>query len=142
MNSSKKIFSSIDEYISEFPPDIQKILNQIRTAIKKAAPKATEIISYGMPAFKQNKVLVYFAVGKNHIGFYPTPNPIKIFSKELDTFKTSKGAVQLPLDRKIPLALISKITKFRVREDLKSLQKHKAGKRKINRDRLSLLSFF
>lgn len=130
MNSSKKIFSSIDEYISEFPPDIQKIPNQIRTAIKKAAPKATEIISYGMPAFKQNKVLVYFAVGKNHIGFYPTPNPIKIFSKELDTFKTSKGAVQLPLDRKIPLALISKITKFRVREDLKSLQKHKAGKKK------------
>jgi uncharacterized protein YdhG (YjbR/CyaY superfamily) len=130
MNSSKKIFSSIDEYISEFPPDIQKILNQIRTAIKKASPKATEVISYGMPAFKQNKVLVYFAVGKNHIGFYPTPNPIKIFREELDTYKTSKGAIQFPLDRKIPLALISKITKFRVREDLESLQKHKAGKKK------------
>jgi uncharacterized protein YdhG (YjbR/CyaY superfamily) len=130
MNSSKKIFSSIDEYISEFPPDIQKILNQIRSAVKKAAPKAAEVISYGMPAFKQNKVLVYFAVGKNHIGFYPTPNPIKIFSKELDTFKTSKGAIQFPLDRKIPLALISKITKFRVREDLESLQKHNAGQKK------------
>lgn len=117
MNSSKKIITCIDEYISAFPPDIQKILNQLRTAIKKAAPKATEVISYGMPAFKQNKVLVYFAAGKNHIGFYPTPEPIVVFSKELKAYKTSKGAIQFPLDKKIPLALVSKITKFRVKED-------------------------
>ena len=71
-----------------------------------------------MPAFKQNKVLVYFAVGKNHIGFYPTPNPIIVLVKNLATYKTSKGAIQFPLDKKIPLTLISKITKFRVKEDL------------------------
>jgi uncharacterized protein YdhG (YjbR/CyaY superfamily) len=118
MNSSNKVYSSFEEYIEVFPPDIQKILRQIRATIKKAAPKATEVISYGMPAFKQNKVLVYFAAGKNHIGFYPTPNPIVFFSKELAAYKTSKGAIQFPLDKKIPLALISNITKFRVREDL------------------------
>ena len=118
MKTSKKNFSGIDEYISAFPPDVQNILNQIRAAIKKAAPKSVEVISYGMPAFKQNKVLVYFAVSKNHIGFYPTPNPIVVFKKELEGYKTSKGAIQFPLDKKIPLTLISKITKFRVKEDL------------------------
>jgi uncharacterized protein YdhG (YjbR/CyaY superfamily) len=117
MKSSNIKFTSVEEYISKFPEDIQKILQQIRAAIKKAAPKSVELISYGMPAFKQNKVLVYFAVGKNHIGFYPTPNPIKVFSKELKGYKTSKGAIQFPLDEKIPLTLISKITKFRVKED-------------------------
>ncbi len=126
MKSSNNTLTGIEEYISKYPEDIQKILQQIRTAIKKATPKSAEVISYGMPAFKMNKVLVYFAAGKNHIGFYPTPNPIKVFSKELEGYKTSKGAVQFPLDEKIPLALISKITKFRVKEDLelfKSKQK-------------------
>lgn len=118
MKSSNIKFTGVEEYISKYPEDIQNILQQIRAAIKKAAPKSVEVISYGMPAFKQNKVLVYFAVGKNHIGFYPTPNPIKVFSKELEGYKTSKGAIQFPLDKKIPLTLISKITKFRVREDL------------------------
>ena len=112
------MFASIQEYIEVFHPDVQKILQQIREAIKKAAPKATEIISYGMPAFKQNKVLVYFAVGKNHIGFYPTPNAIICFSKELAAYKTSKGAIQFPLDIKLPLTLISRITNFRVKEAL------------------------
>ena len=118
MNTSNKIFSGIDEYISQFPKTVQIILQQICATIKKAAPKSTEVISYGMPAFKQNKVLVYFAAGKNYIGFYPTPYPIKVFSKELEAYKTSKGAIQFPLDKKIPLTLISKITKFRVKEDL------------------------
>ena len=118
MNSSNKVYASFEEYISQFPKDIQKILQQIRATIKKAAPKSVEVISYGMPAFRQNKVLVYFAVSKNHIGFYPTPNPIKVFSKELEAYETSKGAIKLPLDKKIPLTLISKITKFRVMEDL------------------------
>lgn len=113
-------FKTIDEYISAFPKDVREILEQIRQTIKKAAPKSVEVISYGMPAFKQHKVLVYFAAGKNHIGFYPTPNPIKVFSKELESFKTSKGAIQFPLDKKIPLTLISKIVKYRVIEDLKA----------------------
>ena len=120
MKSSNIKFTGVEEYISKYPEDIQNILQQIRAAIKKAAPKSVEVISYGMPAFKQNKVLVYFAVGKNHIGFYPTPNPIKVFSKELEGYKTSKGAIQFPLDKKIPLTLISKITKFRVKEDLEN----------------------
>ena len=118
MKSSNNTFTGIEEYISKFPEDIQKILQQIRAAIKKAAPKSIEVISYGMPAFKQIKVVVYFAVNKNHIGFYPTPNAIICFSKELATYKTSKGAIQFPLDKKIPLTLISRITQFRVKEDL------------------------
>ncbi len=118
MKSSNNTFTSIEEYISKFPKDTQKNLQQIRSTIKKAAPKSVEVISYGMPAFKQNKVLVYFAVSKNHIGFYPTSNPIKVFSKELENYKTSKGAVQFSTDKKIPLALIARITKFRVKEDL------------------------
>ena len=118
MKSSNNTFTSIEEYILKFPKDIQIILQQILATIKKAAPKSVEVISYGMPAFKMNKVLVYFAVGKNHVGFYPTPNPIKVFSKELEGYKTSKGAIQFPLNKKIPLSLISKITKFRVKEDL------------------------
>ncbi len=118
MKTNSKEINSIDDYINQFPDEIKSKLEKIRAAIKKAAPKSTEVISYGMPAFKQNKVLVYFAVGKNHIGFYPTPNPINVFSKELEAYKTSKGAIQFPLDKKIPLALISKITRFRVKEDL------------------------
>ena len=118
MKSKSIQIKSVDDYINQFSDDIKILLESIRAAIKKAAPKATEVISYGMPAFKLNKVLVYFAVGKNHIGFYPTPNPIIIFSKELEAYDTSKGAIQFPLDKKIPIALISKITKFRVKEDL------------------------
>lgn len=126
MKTNSKELKSIDDYVNQFPDEIKSKLETIRAAIKKAAPKSTEVISYGMPAFKQNKVLVYFAAGKNHIGFYPTPNPIIIFSKELEGYKTSKGAIQFPLDKKIPLNLVSKITKFRVKEDLelfKSKQK-------------------
>ena len=130
MKTSTKEIKTFDNYINQFPEEIKSKLESIRAAIKKAAPKASEVISYGMPAFKQNKVLVYFAVGKNHIGFYPTPNPIKVFSKELEAYKTSKGAIQFPLDKKIPLTLIARITKFRVREDSELLLKHKAGKKK------------
>lgn len=117
-NKSELQIKTIDDYINQYPDEIKSKLESIRAAIKKAAPKAAEVISYGMPAFKQNKVLVYFAAGKNHIGFYPTPKPIVVFKKELEGYKTSKGAIQFPLDKKIPLALISKITKFRVKEDL------------------------
>lgn len=119
---------SIDDYINQFPEEIKLKLETIRAAIKKAAPKSVEVISYGMPAFKQNKVLVYFAVGKNHIGFYPTPKPIIVFNKELEGYKTSKGAIQFPLYKKIPLALISKITKFRVEEDA-GLQLNNSGRK-------------
>lgn len=118
MKSNQKKFKNIDEYFLTVPAEIQIKLQQIRETIHKAAPKAVEVISYQMPAFKQHSVLVYFAVFKNHIGFFPTAKPIEIFKKELLEYKTSKGAIQFPLDKKIPLGLISKITKFRAKEDL------------------------
>jgi uncharacterized protein YdhG (YjbR/CyaY superfamily) len=117
MNKSNLKFRDINEYHSLFPADIQKILEQLRNAIKQAAPKATETISYGMPAFRQNKVLVYYAVHKEHIGFYPTAYAIVYFKQELEKYNTSKGAIQFPIDKYLPLTLIKKIVKFRVAED-------------------------
>jgi uncharacterized protein YdhG (YjbR/CyaY superfamily) len=106
-----------DEYIAEFSGEIQKKLVQMRAIIQKAAPKSTEVISYGMPAFKQNKVLVFFAAAKEHLGFYPTGSPVSMFKDELENYKTSKGAIQFPYDKPLPAALIAKIVKYRVRED-------------------------
>lgn len=113
------LISTIDEYIAGFPPDIQEILEQVRATVKKSAPEAEETISYGMPAFKQNGHLVYFAAFKNHIGFYPIPSGMEQFKAELAGYKTGKGSVQFPLDEPMPLALISKIVKFRVKENEK-----------------------
>lgn len=106
-----------DEYISGFSKETRKLLEQLRKTIRKAAPKATEVISYGMAAFKMNRVLVYFAAYPKHIGFYPTPSGIKAFQKELSAYKWSKGAVQFPLDKPLPQRLITKMVKFRVAED-------------------------
>ena len=110
-------YSTITEYIETFPEDIQTILERIRQTIKNAAPEATEVISYQMPAFKLNGILVYFAAHESHIGLYPTSSGIKAFEKELSLYKTSKGAVQFPLDKPIPFDLVEKIVKFRVREN-------------------------
>ncbi len=118
MNNSHLNYSSIDEYHQCFDKVIQKKLQQLRTAILTAAPKATEGISYGMPAFKIKKPLAYYAVNKNHIGFYPTPSPIRQFAKELAAYKTSKGAVQFPLDQPLPLSLITAMVRFRAEEIL------------------------
>ncbi|MGO4291708.1 iron chaperone [Chitinophaga sp. RAB17] len=118
--------STIDEYIAGFPPDIQEILEQVRATVKKSAPKAEETISYGMPAFKQNGHLVYFAAFKNHIGFYPIPSGMEQFKAELAGYKTGKGSVQFPLDEPMPLTLIGKIVKFRVKEN----EKKSAAKKK------------
>ena len=115
---SKSKFQNIDEYISLFPKDVQAILESLRQTIHKAAPKAEEAISYQMPTFKLNGNLVHFAAYKNHVGFYPTPSGIGAFKKELSKYKGSKGAVQFPIDEKLPLGLITKIVKFRVKEDL------------------------
>jgi uncharacterized protein YdhG (YjbR/CyaY superfamily) len=118
---------SIDDYISDYPEEIQNKLKQIRETIRKAAPEAKEVISYQMPAFKLNAILVYFAAFKDHIGFFPTPSPVKKFSKELSAYETSKGTIKFPMNKKIPLGLIAKITKFRVKEDLEK-QKIKKNK--------------
>ena len=119
-------YKNIDDYIASFPKDLQIILEQMRTIIRKAAPKAEEVISYAMPAFKLNSVLVYFAGYKNHIGFYPMSAAIIAFKKELSIYKSSKGAVQFPLDKPLPSALITKMVKYRIAENL---QKAKAKKK-------------
>jgi len=111
MNKSNKKYKDIDEYHAAQPANTQEVIEYLRQAIKQAAPMATETISYGMPAFRQHKVLVYYALNKEHIGFYPTPGPIIHFKKELDKYKTSKGAIQFPIDKPLPLTLIKKIVK-------------------------------
>ena len=105
-------------YINTFDGDVKLKLEQIREVIRKAAPQSQEVISYGMPAFKQHGVLVYFAAAKEHIGFYPTSAPILFFADELAEYKTSKGAIQFPYNKPLPVRLITKIVKFRLAQDL------------------------
>ena len=112
----KKTYSSIDEYIADFPEPVAARLRQIRDCIRQLAPNATETISYNMPAFKQKKVLVYFAAYKNHIGFYALPGGNAAFRQELLRYKTGKGSIQFPLDEDLPLDLIRKILIFRLEE--------------------------
>jgi len=110
--------NNIDEYIARFPKDTQALLNQMRKTIRQAAPDAEEVISYAMPAYKFHGMLVFFAAFKNHIGFYATPTGHEAFKKELSVYKEGKGSVQFPLDKPLPLGLITKIVKFRVKENL------------------------
>jgi len=128
MKPDQAVPKTIDEYIAGFPNDVQDILQKIRMTIRRAAPESEETISYKMPAFTLNGNLVYFAGFEKHIGFYPIPTGIDKFKKELSVYKQGKGSVQFPLDKPIPYNLISKIVKFRVKENLdrvKSKQKKK-----------------
>ncbi len=109
---------TIDEYIAGYPRDVQAVLKKVRATIRKAAPEAQETIKYRMPTFMLNGNLVYFAGFKQHIGFYPIPTGISQFSKELAPYKQGRGSVQFPLDKPIPYGLITKIVKFRVKENL------------------------
>ncbi|MGN6402588.1 MAG: iron chaperone [Flavisolibacter sp.] len=118
--------ANIDQYIAAFPKETQQLLQQVRTTIKKAAPKAEEVISYGMPGFKLNGMLVWFAGYKNHIGFYPKPSAIEAFKKELSVYKYAKGSIQFPLDKPLPLALIAKMVKLRVAENMQKAELKKA----------------
>ena len=115
----KKTFSTIDQYIREFPEEIQRLLSQMRSTIQLAAPHAVEKISYQMPTFYFKGNLVYFAAFKNHIGFFPTSSGVIAFEDELGEYKHSKGAIQFPLDKPLPLKLVTKIVKFRVKENSK-----------------------
>lgn len=117
MKTDQTAPKTIDEYIAGFPPDVQAILQKIRLTIRKAAPDAEEAIKYQMPTFTLNGNLVHFAAFKNHIGFYPVPTGIEKFKKELSVYASGKGSVQFPLDQPIPYNLISKIVKFRVKEN-------------------------
>ena len=110
--------NNVDAYIAGFPKDIQAILNNVRATIQKAAPKAEETINYGIPTFTLNGNLVHFAAFKAHIGFYPTPSGIEHFKKELSAYEGAKGSVKFPLDKPIPYKLITKIVKFRVKENI------------------------
>lgn len=110
-------FNNVDEYIAGFPSKTRSLLKEMRKLIKDTAPAAEEVISYNMPAFKQNGMLVYYAGNKAHIGFYPTASPIQVFKDELATYKTSKGAIQFPIEEGIPAALVKKIVRFRVKEN-------------------------
>jgi uncharacterized protein YdhG (YjbR/CyaY superfamily) len=123
-----KTAKDIDEYIADFPVDVQLLLQKVRTAIRKAAPKAEEAIKYQMPTFVLNGNLIHFAGYKNHIGLYPGSKPIEEFKDELTRYETSKGTIRLPLDKPIPVGLISKITKFCVKRNLERVVSRKAAK--------------
>ena len=127
MDSSKNTAADVNKYIAGFPKEVQALLQAIISTIKKAAPKAVETISYKMPAYKYYGMLVYFAGYKNYIGFYPGAAGIAAFKKELSVYKGAKGSVQFPLDKPLPVSLVSKIVKYRVKQNL---EKEMAKKKK------------
>lgn len=110
--------TTIDEYIAQFPADVQVKLQELRSVIKAAAPQAGEKISYRMPTFTLQGNLVHFAAYQNHIGFYPSPSGIEAFKDELSSYEWSKGAVRFPLDKPLPFDLVRRIVAFRVNESL------------------------
>lgn len=118
-----KSYISIDAYLKQFTPDVVAKLQTLRKMIQTLAPQAEETIRYGMPTFRLNGNLIHFAAYEKHIGLYPTPAPIKAFVKELKSYKTSKGAIQFPIDKPLPLALIKKIVKFRIKQTLTKSKK-------------------
>lgn len=118
MNPEKTRPENIDEYIAAFPKGTQKILEKLRAVIKKAAPGATETISYQIPTFRLGINLVHFAGWKNHIGFYPGAAGIEIFKDDLANYEVTKGTVKFPIDQPLPIDLISRIVKFRVKQNL------------------------
>ena len=116
METKRKQFKTIDEYIASFPKNVQDILERLRQVVKESAPKAEESINYGIPTFKLNgKNLVHFAAFKNHIGFYPTPSAIEAFKKDLSKYKQAKGSVQFLINKPIPFEIINEIVKFRAK---------------------------
>jgi uncharacterized protein YdhG (YjbR/CyaY superfamily) len=117
----------VDSYIATFPADVQKKLKQLRQTIKKAAPDAEEVISYQMPAYKYNGMLVFFAGWAKHISLYPAPWGAEKLKKEMSLYEGSKGTIKFPLDKSLPLSLISKMVKYRMKVNL-----DKAGAKKLS----------
>jgi uncharacterized protein YdhG (YjbR/CyaY superfamily) len=128
MKTKQTVPKDIDEYIAGFPHDVQEILEKMRATIRRAAPGAEETISYQIPTFILKGNLVHFAAFKKHIGFYPAPTGIERFRDELSVYEGAKGSVRFPLDKPMPFGLISKIVKFRVKENLERAEAR--GKRK------------
>ena len=120
---TKKTPKNFDQYTDRFSKEVQQLLQKMRLTIKKAAPQSKETISYGIPAFTLNGMLVWFAAFQNHIGFYPGASAIAAFKKELSAYKGAKGSVQFPFDGPLPLALVSRIVKFRVKQNFAKLKK-------------------
>jgi uncharacterized protein YdhG (YjbR/CyaY superfamily) len=118
MNTANTGYATITQYIRSFPKATQKLLQEMRDAIRSAAPEAIEKISYQMPTFYLHGNLVHFAAYEHHIGFYPAASGIAAFQDQLKKYKSSKGAVQFPTDKPLPLALIKKIVRYRVKENL------------------------
>jgi uncharacterized protein YdhG (YjbR/CyaY superfamily) len=114
---------SVEEYIAGFPIDVQHLLEKMRTTIKKAAPQAEEMISYNMPLYKWNGMLVSFAAWKEHIGLYPTPRVTGEMKKKLAPFEGAKSTLRFPIDKPLPLLLISKVVKLRMKENVASVKK-------------------
>ncbi|SRR6266498_415816 len=126
MKSNKVDFNSIDEYIASFPQNVQQILEQVRVTIKAAAPGAQEKISYQIAAFELNgRNLIHFAGWKNHISLYPVPSGTDAFNKEVSPYMSGKGTLKFPLDKPMPLKLITEIVKYRVADNLKNTDKEK-----------------
>lgn len=129
MDATKK-YTSVEEYMANLPDDLRDKAEKLRQVISKAAKGAEEVISYNMPAYKKDgAVLVYFAAYGKHLGFYPTASPIQVFAEQLKPYKTSKGAIQLPLDKAIPATLIKSIVSYRIEENIEK-QKAKKAKKK------------
>ena len=128
MATTKTATATVDEYIAGFPAPVQKILKQLRATIKKQIPEADQSISYGVPTFKiKGKPVIYFAGFRNHVSVYPAPRQSDAFKKELTDYKGGKGTVQFPLDKPLPLDLITRITKFRLAQNME-LEKAKTKK--------------
>ena len=119
MRANQTTPKNMDEYIAGFPSDVQEILEKIRMTIRKAAPGAEETISYQIPTFTlKGQYLIYFAAYKKHIGLYPAPRGVEKFKKELSAYEGGKGTVRFPFDKPIPFGLISRIVKFRIKQNL------------------------
>jgi uncharacterized protein YdhG (YjbR/CyaY superfamily) len=118
MVTSRSAPANVDQYIATFPSEVQAVLQRVRQVVRDAAPDAQEVISYQMPAFKLNGILVYFAAFKNHIGFYPPIRGDARIEKAASPFAGAKGNLRFPLDRPIPFNLISRLTRLRVKQDL------------------------
>lgn len=129
-DTKRKASASIDEYIAGFPKDIQELLEKLRVTIRKAAPGAEETINYAIPTFTLKGNLVHFAAFKNHIGFYPAPSGIEAFKKELSVYEGAKGSIKFPIDKPLPLALVSQIVKFRVKENEEKIPRQKKSSAK------------
>ena len=130
MEKATVVPETVDQYIAAFPADVKKRMQQLRKTIKAGAPNADELISYQMPGYKYFGMLVYFAAYKNHIGFYPGAGGLLEFYKELSSFKSAKGSVQFPHDRPIPYDMISKIVKFRVKQNEEKFSLKKSNGKK------------